>query len=285
MGDDLIKVEPGVYPNVDFDEYAAWDAVNHSTLVHFSKTPAHAYYASLHQRDTPALGLGHLVHQVILEPERLAADYLVAPKVDRRTKAGKLEWAKFEERAEGRIIVTKEDMETAKILLHNCQSHQSIREMLRSKGANEPSLVWYEEEFDTLCKARLDRVCEFQGQGYITDLKTHGFPASRHSFESAIHKFGYHTAAAWYLRGVEKTMPLPDDAPERRFAWIVLETKEPNLVRLFDADDEALRIGMDDVMKYLAQYAECKARGVWPGWDEGMEIAGLPAWAMKRFEG
>ena len=280
-----VRKEPGVYPGVSFEEYASWDAVNHSLLVHFAKTPAHAYHASIHQEDTPSLGLGHLVHGVMLEPQRLHEDYLVAPKVDRRTKPGKAAWAKFEAEAAGRIIVTEEDMRTAKVLLHNSNQHAAFREMMGGKGANELSLVWEDPEFKELCKARLDRVTEFQKQGYAFDLKTHGEVATRSSFERAIHKYGYHSQAAWYLRGLEILMPLPEGAPERRFAWGVLETKEPNLVRVFDADDEALENGADEVMKYLAMYTACKQAGVWPGWDEGMEIASLPPWAMKRFEG
>ena len=280
-----VKVEPGIYPGVDFDTYASWDAANHSMLVHFAKTPAHAQYAALHQEEKVSTNLGHLVHQVILEPRRLKENYLVAPKVDRRTKIGKAEWAKHEAEAAGRIIVSTEDMATAKALLFNAQNHAVLREMLGGPGINEMSMVWPDPEFGVLCKGRLDRVTEYMKQGYVVDLKTHGFPATRHSFEKSIHQYGYHQQAAWYLRGLEVLMPLPEGAPERRFAWAVCETKEPNLVRVFDADDEALQMGLDETLAHLAQYKACRDAGVWPGWGDGMEIAGLPPWAMKRFEG
>lgn len=279
-----IQVEPGVYPGVDFNTYAAWNAVNHSTLVHFAKTPAHALYAKLHQEEKVATTLGHLVHSVVLEPERLKSEYLVAPKVDRRTKVGKADWAAFERKAEGRIIVTKEDMETAKALLFNCQNHATLKEMLGGKGVNELSLVWRDPEFDVLCKGRIDRLTVFKGQPYILDLKTHGMPATRRSFEKAVQEYGYHSQAAWYLRGASILASIPEDGPERRFAWGVLETKEPNLVRVFDAEDASLEIGADEVMKYLAQYTHCAQTGVWPGWDEGIDMAGLPPWAMKGFQ-
>lgn len=272
--------EPGVYPGVSFDDYAAWDAVNHSTLVHFSKTPAHAYHASIHQEEKKATTLGHLVHTAVLEPELLEEEYLAAPKVDRRTKVGKAAYAQFEKEAEGRIIVTLDDLNCARAIKKNAYQHATFREFLTGKGANELSLLWIDPEFEVLCKARLDRLCEFSGQPYEFDVKTHGFVATRKSFESAIYKYGYHSQAAWYLRGAHILRPLPDEM-ERRFAWGVCETIEPYLVKVFDADDEALRMGADAVMSYLAQYAECKKTGVWPGWDQGMDMAGLPPWAMK----
>jgi len=274
------KVKPGVYPGVDFDTYATWDAANFSVLRHFGKTPAHAQYAMMHQEEKVSTNLGHLVHSVVLEPERLETEYMVAPKVDRRTKTGKAEWAKFQQKAEGRVIVTEEDWMTAKVLLLNARSNMTLREMLGGEGINELSLVWEDPEIRVLCKARLDRLCFFSGQPYILDLKTHGFAASRHSFQRAIEQYGYHQQAAFYRRGAEVLAPL-EDGIERRFAWGVLETKEPNCVRVFDADDESLELGMDEVMSYLQQYAMCRKNGAWPGWDQGMEIAGLPPWALK----
>ena len=67
-----MKVKPGFYPNVSFDEYASWTAVNHSRLLGFKHTPAHARDLFLNEKpSTKAKELGWLAHLAILEPERL----------------------------------------------------------------------------------------------------------------------------------------------------------------------------------------------------------------------
>jgi len=276
--------KPGVYPGVSFDEYSEWEAINHSTLVHFAKTPAHAYHEATHQKEKPSTNLGHLVHTAILEPQLLETEYMAIPKIDKRYKEGKRQWAEFERAAEGRMLVQPDEMECAQALKKHVREHATLREMLASKGANELSLLWIDPEHDTACKARLDRICELQKQAFILDFKTHGFVATRKSWESSVQKFGYHTQAAWYKRGLEILRPMPEGLPERRFAWAVCETVEPYLVRVFDVDEDTLQIGLDEVMRYLATFAECKETGVWPGWDEGMQTAGLPPWAMKGFQ-
>lgn len=279
--------KPGVYPKVPFDEYVLWDAINHSSLVHFAATPAHARHAIFHQKETPPLTLGHLVHTAVLEPHLIDEEYYAWEKMDKRTKAGKAAFLRAEQESKGRTIVTTEEMECAKALTLHAHQHATLKEMLGSKGANELSIIWEDPELEVLCKGRIDRVCEFQGQSYVLDLKTHGFPATRKSWEKAVEKFGYHQQAAFYLRGLHTLRPMPEDAPERRFAWGVLETSEPYLVKVFDADDEAIELGATQMMRFLATYEECKRTGVWPGWDEGMDLAGLPPWAYKgaQFDG
>jgi len=275
--------EPGVYPGVSFDDYSEWEAVNHSTLVHFASTPAHAYHAVVNQKEKPSTNLGHLVHTAILQPELLEKEYMAVPKVDKRTKEGKRQWAEFERAAEGRMLVQPAEMECATALRRRVREHATLREMLASKGANELSMLWIDPDLGLPCKGRIDRICELQKQSFILDFKTHGFVATRKSWESAVQKFGYHTQAAWYKRGLEILRPMPEGIPERRFAWGVCETVAPYLVRVFDVDEDTLQIGLDEVMRYAQTFAKCKQTGEWPGWDEGMQTAGLPPWAMKGF--
>jgi len=278
-----VQVDPGIYPGVKFDEYSEWAGINFSSLRHFGKTPAHAHYEAGHQKDTASKDFGHMVHTVVLEPESLSAEYIVAPKVDRRTKKGKAAWAAFEARAEGRIIVKEDDFQKARSIVLNIRDHMTIRELLAAKGHNELSMVWEDPEFGVLCKGRIDRLCEFNGVGWIVDIKTHGHPASTHSFQKAVADYGYHEQMSFYRRGLEVLRPLPDGAPPRKSAWLVAESQPPNCVRLFESEDAALEMGADKVAEHLSTYSRCMETGVWPAWDQGMEVAGLPAWAYKRF--
>jgi len=141
-------------------------------------------------------------------------------------------------------------------------------------------LVWKDEATGVLCKGRIDRLTSVSDQPVVVDVKTTGKPASTHNFQQAVQAYGYHAQAAHYLLGVHTLMP---DAPIPKFLWLVCETEAPNLVRVFEADDEALAIGADQMAAALQQFKECEASGFWPGWPEGLDIAGLPAWAYKKF--
>lgn len=279
--------DPGVYPGVSFDEYATWEAANYSILRHFRQTPAHARWQMLHQEESsPFQALGHLVHFAVLETERFrAAGPVVAPKLDRRTTAGKAAWKKFETQNVGRQIVKADEREALDGILASIANHASAREALYGFGASELSIVWDEEVGDLVvrCKSRIDRLCEMGGFPIVLDVKTEGKPASTENFQRAVMTYGYHEQGAFYLRGLEHLVP-PDPGVVRQFIWLVCETSPPYCVRLFQAEDAALQIGQEAVDKYLRTYAECTQNDFWPGWPEGIDTAGLPAWAYKRFD-
>ncbi len=276
----MAEMKPGVFQGIPFDEYASWPAANHSVLAHFRKTPAHARYAMEHPPESKAMALGYLVHLATLEPEVYKRDVVVAPKLDKRTKAGKADWARFEKEAESKIIAGAEDAECASEILKNIDAHPVARELLRAEGSEELSLVWTDEATGVLCKGRIDRLTTLNDQPIVVDVKTVGEPASTHAFQGTVMRFDYHGQAAHYLLGLHALMP---DAPIPKFAWVACETKGPYAVRVFEADDEALAIGAENMAKALGQFKECRESGFWPSWPDGMDIAGLPAWAMKRY--
>lgn len=279
-------IEPGVYPDIPFNVYSAWPAVRYSTLKGFRKTALHARYLMTHQEESSKYqARGHAVHAAILEPERFSESFAVAPKVDRRTREGKAAWERFLKESGGKEVITNEDFEIAMSLKQTIDGHTTAREMLRGPGANELSLVWDQpledgEKTVVRCKGRLDRLLEYQGYPFILDVKTTSEAPTSHHVEKQIAFYGYNEQAALYLMGAQALAPL--DHP-RKFVWLFAETEPPFTVRLFEADTEALSMGYDEVNKHLRAYAECERTGLWPAWGEGMDMAGLPGWAYKRF--
>lgn len=276
---------PGIYPNVPFAEYCRWSSINHSILKNLDTTPAHAHWRMTHQDEsTKFQDLGHMLHQALLEPKLFAESHLVAPDVDRRTKIGKAEWAAFEERAAGRTIVSESEMACLHGIQANAAVHATVREALYGVGVSELSMVWEDPETGLLCKGRIDRLCEIGGWPFVVDLKTTHKPATTFSWQMSVERYKLHEQAAHYLRGLAVLRPLHGES-QRKFAWLVAETEPPYAVRIFEAEDAALSIGNDVVSKHLQQFKECKEAGVWPSWPEGMDLAGLPAWAYRRFDG
>src|SRR5574337_598414 len=104
--------EPGIYPNVPFSEYKAIKAVSNSYLSRIDRCPA---LALIEQEDTPSMLLGRAVHKSVLEGEgAFFAEYIKAPKIDKRTKEGKAEWAAFQEKHSAFGAVTLLDAEDYK---------------------------------------------------------------------------------------------------------------------------------------------------------------------------
>src|SRR5438093_3049537 len=104
------ELKPGIYDGVSQAVYQSWSAVNHSRLKLFARTAAHARYAmEFPPAPTAALNIGDGCHAAVLEPARFEAEFVGAPKVDRRTKDGKLAWQEFEAANQGKLILPAED--------------------------------------------------------------------------------------------------------------------------------------------------------------------------------
>lgn len=280
-----IPTKPGIYPDLPFEDYCRIDACNHSKLKYLSLTPAHARYLELNPPEsTKQQDLGHAIHTALLEPERFNEQYVVAPDVgDRRYKEAKDAWASFVKQAAGKTVISAEDNRCIEGLKDSIRAHETASAVMYGRGINEVSLVWEDPETGLLCKARVDRLTELNGWPFAIDLKSDGERATTDKWQMAVMRYGLHQQAAHYLRGLSILAPLPDGYA-RKFAWVVCETEPPYLVRVFEADDAALSIGNDEVAKHLRIYSECRKAGTWPGWPQGLDYAGLPAWAMKKYD-
>lgn len=280
------RLKPGWYKDVDFDTYVRWDAVNSHLLKGFSRTPAHVRYEMLHggMDPTDSTERGWLLHLAVLEPERFRAEVTVAPKVDRRTKAGKQEWAEFTAAHDGHFVVEDDEYRTTCLMRDSLLAHPTARLLLTGRGVNELSIVWEEREAGVLCKARLDRVTELNEYPVIVDVKT-ARDASRRAFESQIVKLSYHIQASHYVRGLEAIRPVPAGNPYRRFLFAVVESAPPHLTAVYELAEEALAQAEQDRQRYLRTWRACAESGRFPGYPDGVDLVGLPAWAYRNFEG
>jgi len=281
----IIEQTPGLYKHLSFDDYAAWPAANASTLNGFSRTPAHVYYEMMHggKERTPSLDLGWLVHLAVLEPERFAAEIVVPPKVDRRTKQGKATWAQFEAEHAEKIFVDAATFEKVKAMTFSLMSHETAAEFfVTNPGENELSFLWDDPEHGVRCKARTDRVGHIGEWPIIADLKT-ARNAARRDFERSIYTYGYDLQAAHYLSGLETLYPIPSGQAFRRFVFFVIESEPPYCCAAYELDDAALEEGRIKRSRYLRAWKQCIESGEWPGYPPGIDYASLPAWAFKNY--
>lgn len=266
-------VKPGCYRGIDFDTYARWPAANFSTLKHFRRSAAHARYEITHPTETAAKTLGQAVHVAILEPDRFDALYVAAPELDRRTVAGKAAWTDFQAAHADKLVLKADEMSECRELARAAQEHPLAGALLDAPGINEASLVWHDSETMTGCKARLDRLCTYDGFSTIVDVKTTR-DASPRGFAQEVARFSYHLQAAWYLHGADQLSPVA-----RRFVWIALEKAPPYCVGVYELDTVGLDAGRASVMDCLRRYANATDSGVWPGYPARMQTIYLPSWA------
>ncbi|MCK9358143.1 MAG: PD-(D/E)XK nuclease-like domain-containing protein, partial [Dehalococcoidia bacterium] len=123
--------------DLSFEDYAARDAVNISSLKDMRRSPAHYLEAAAGNRKrTRAKGLGAITHTAILEPERFERDF-VCFDGDRRTK----EWKQFAAEHAAYQIASRSDYDAARAMRDAVHSHHAASTFL-SQGRPEVSMFW-----------------------------------------------------------------------------------------------------------------------------------------------
>ena len=147
-------------------------AVRRSDLWEIRKSPAHYLYAVTHPKEpTPALLFGTAAHKYILEPDDFWNVFILAPDVDRRTKAGKETWALFLEEAEGKTAISESDLQTIKEMDMAIMNNPTAKALLKT-GIHETPIEWKDSRTGEECKCRPDCITDYKERRYIVDYKT-----------------------------------------------------------------------------------------------------------------
>ena len=253
--------------------YHALDAVSKSDLDRIARSPAHWKYGE--REETAAMRIGSAVHCAVLEPERFATDYAVAPPTslcDKRTKAGKEQFAAFEEENAGKTVLTFEEGTLCAHLAASVRAHPRAAALL-SAGQPEVSAFWNDPEFNVRCRARYDWLTP---DGLALDLKTTQ-DASAGAFAKSCANFRYHVQSAWYQDGyLQATGDLP-----LGFVFIAVEKTPPYAVALYELDGEAVDYGRALARRDLARYVTARELDVWPAYPDTIQPLSLPRWALN----
>lgn len=248
-------------------EYRENAAISRSELWQMNKTPLHFKYNQEHPKeDTPSLAFGRACHKYILEKDDFSNEFVVAPKIDRRTKAGKEEWAHFTFENMGKEIITGDDMAVIEDMAEAINSVPIARELLT--GIHEKSFFWTDEETGVDCKCRPDCLSEYEGKKYIVDYKTTDSCEDR-TFERSVRKYGYKFQAGMYREGVFK-----NTFDDYGFAFVAQEKKAPYAVRVYICTPEFIDQGYDQFRELIGKYKDCCETGNWYGYEGPM---GLPS--------
>ena len=301
------------------EEYREHPAISRSELWWLNRSAEYFKYRREHPTEpTPALLFGQVAHKLLLEPDDFGTDFVVAPAVDRRTKAGKETWEAFLAEADGKAVVDAATFEQASEMVNVAMQNQIVHDLLQ--GEHETPLFWTDPDTGVACKCRLDAWHrDEQGVPVIVDYKTTN-DASYKAFQRDVQNYGYAFQAAMYSEGVIqnglctrriKEKPKrrwrkdPDtgkrkywtEYPERivmdgaegeiihpRFIFIAQEKSEPYSINVFEIELDYMAYGYDLFREYLGTYVSCESLGFYPGYLGPLNepnILSLPNWLNR----
>ena len=219
--------------------YADREYVSNSMLSLLNKSPQHLQrLLDGHKEETPALNFGSAFHTYVLEPKKWNIDVAIYEGKTRRGKA----WDEFQEQHPSKTIINKSE-------------HQKIVDMRRTLCTPEDNYDFIENSLHEVvkvwemqgvkCKGKVDCVYEKDGKKIIIDVKTTQ-DASPEGFRRSAYKYGYHRQASFYVDGF--------GADEFWFA--VVEKDSPYRVGLYQASEDFINNGRDEISTLLETYKE-----------------------------
>ena len=218
-----------------------------SSFKEFAKSPRHFIrYKLKDKKQTDAMVFGSMVHCSILEPDEFDKRYVVAPKVDRRTKAGKMEYALFLEGVGDKEVVQAKDFEDAKRMGDAVRKNEPGRFLVDRMEEKEVGITWEFGGFDW--RGFIDG----ENDHLLVDLKTTA-DATPRKLGWSIRDMRYHWQPAFYRMAPGRSHKIP-------FILAVDRNCNVTCVEFSDAD---IRVAQDQIEWYLTKFHQCIAMGDW----------------------
>ena len=246
-------------------DYYAIKALSHSMLSCLAQNPMECKMRyvddppTLPRKDSAAFAMGHAVHCLALEPEKFDERFAVAPKVDRRTTAGKLAWAEYLADCEGKTVLDEQDHVDAVACVQALNNHPEFATIMA-----QPRRVEVEHQFDLFghkFKAKPD--CIVDSMKLILDIKTTD-DASPHRWQWSAVDYGYHRQQIIYREALKE-----NTGEWYRFIFAVVEKPKPSTrgipptVALYELDDATIEMGKQDTQRLVQDYEDRTANGWW----------------------
>ena len=241
------KIQEGVYLDMPFAQYNELSAIRSHDLTSFNKDPYTWKHEEKPDSEAAFFVEGRLQHCLFLEPHVFHDEFIVAPKVDRRTKSGKAEYEDFTAIVGDRSIVTQD-------LYDACQARVEVLQAFVPQKDDKTELSIVFDYYGHLCKARFDML----QNNVIIDLKTCR-DASPKGFKQAVRNFGYHQQAAFYLAAAASAGLTEVD----RFQFLAVQKQHPYPYAVYELSDEAIEYGRALNEKAIDQMEHCKKTGVY----------------------
>lgn len=295
--------EPGLHPGIPFKEYLRWDAADFSTLKVGKIAWALARHRMLYPPpDKAHLGFGRLYHCLTLEPDHWEDQFVLVPETyparggEMKPWSGNAtycrEW-KAEQLAAGlspvRRVGTEQSpgFDQAQEMAEKARDDERVGTFIRA-GIAEVSAVAQCPRTGELVKCRFDTwIPDFC---MAIDLKSTTCAHEDRWWPEA-YRLKYHLQSAIYI-DVMRWLGLDKAATDANVPWFCFLAQDkypPFLPKSYDVQDDEGAQSFDFLAKgrreyhiLLAQYAECRKTGVWPGYNTANSDMILPYHAADQ---
>lgn len=219
---------------------------------------------------TPAMVLGSAVHSAVLEPDLFPNEYVANPGIERRSNAGKAEYAAFEAENAGKIILSDEDFQTC-LAIRDAVHHHPVASGLLRDGKAEQSFYAVDPETGELVKCRIDFL---PNSGSMTvDLKTTE-DASPDGFGKSAANFRYPVQTAWYNDVLDASV---GEHPEH-WVFLAVEKNPPYAIGIYFTDPLDVARARVAARRDFLRIVAAKQSGQWPDYGAAALPLSLPAW-------
>jgi hypothetical protein len=255
-------------------DYRQVESISAHGLMDVERSVLH--YLKKKKETSPAMFFGTLSHTMILEPQTFSQKFVIQPKIDRRTNAGKIAWNKLVAGAGDRTIVSVDDYECV----------TSMSEVLRT------TTFEHQESFQSALKEvsgfiLVDGIkmrCRMDAYDPVNNIvweyKTTQ-DASPDKFKNNAASFKYHMQGAcyaWLTKLIHTRHNVQIEMP--RFLILAQETEAPFDFCVYQYDDAAMQIGYERIQKALLRWSEFIKNPSEPqGYNKITNNLDLPAWA------
>lgn len=272
---------PGVYDGIPDHVYHA-DPVPGGSL---SSTGArrllppscpalYRWWADHGQPPKRAFDFGRAAHHLVLG---IGAPITAVDADDWRGKAARE--ARDAAYAAGETPVLAAEYAAIEAMADAIRGHPFAGRLFSGEGTPEQSMFWVDPEFGVWRRARVDWFPKWSGKDrlLVPDYKT-CVSAEPDACSRAMHSYGYHIQAPYYLDAV-RALDLADDAV---FLFVFQEKTPPYLVTVVEPDPVAMDIGRRRIREALDVYTRCRDTGQWPPYSNDVVQLPLPAWVEKK---
>ena len=216
------------------------------------------------------MALGSAVHCHALEPEHFEARFLVAEKIDKRSKAGKEAAAEQEQAAAGKTVLNNEVYGESLAMYRALCAHPRIAEILALPG-NICEQAFVTEWDGVKCRARPDLL--ISTGSLVLEIKT-ARDASPEGFAGAVSDGCYDLQQAYYT-----DILLACGHRVDAYLYGVVESAPPYCTAVYSLAPDSVADGRVAYLSALSTLRACRSTGKWPGYEERIQEVSLRPWA------
>ena len=221
---------------------------------------------------TPAMIFGTAVHAALLQPREYDNLVAITPAgINRRTSAGREEYAAWAEDNKGKALIT-EDMNNQIADIQDSISQHELASYYLGCLSNTEVAAFFEVQPNVNGKALFDGLN--LADDLLVDLKTTK-SADPNQFNRSVVNFGYHIQAAYYSDAYEKVT----GRPAKAFIFVAVEKEPPYSIGVYELTPEFLEAGRATYRQAASIMAYCEKHNFWPDYNKNeLVLLEPPAW-------